>query len=114
MTTISKTDPFLRYREQEILSASPERLVVHLYDFILRCCARQDGSGAARALSVLIDGLNFDYPEIAEGLFRLYDYCLRQVKRQRFEETRTIITELRAAWEQATARPALSPEGAAI
>ncbi len=107
-----RRDPVLSYREQEILSAPTEKLVVHLYDFVLRCCARHDSGGASRALSVLIDGLNFDYPEIAEGLFRLYDYCLRQVKAGRFEETRTIINELRAAWEQATAKPALSPEGA--
>ncbi|MDZ7272052.1 MAG: flagellar protein FliS [candidate division KSB1 bacterium] len=107
-----RRNPLLSYREQEILAAPPEKLVLHLYDFILRCCACQDSGGAARALSVLIDGLNFDYPEIAEGLFRLYDYCLRQVKARRFEETRTIITELRAAWEKATVRPALSPEGA--
>jgi len=105
-------DPSLRYKEQEILSAPAEKLVLHLYDFILRCCARNDGAGAARALSVLIDGLNFNYPEVAEGLFRLYDYCLRQVKSQRFDETRTIITELRAAWEKATAKPALAQEGA--
>ncbi len=104
-------DPSLKYREQEILSAPAEKLVLHLYDFILRCCARNDGTGAARALSVLIDGLNFNYPEVAEGLFRLYDYCLRQVKSGRFEETRTIITELRAAWEKATATPVLAQEG---
>ena len=62
--------PMIKYKEQEILSASPERLVLHLYDYIIRCCSTANCRDAARAVAELIDGLDFTYNEIADNLNR--------------------------------------------
>ena len=63
--------------------------------------ARRDSQRARRGLVELIGALNFDYQEIALGLFRLYDYCLTALGRGRFDEASGIMRELKAAWEQA-------------
>ena len=89
----------LKYKEQEIFSASPERLILYLYDHIIRCCSLQDDLGATRAIAELIDGLNFEYKEISKGLLRLYDYCLTRIRAGQFDEPKMIIKELRKNWE---------------
>ncbi len=94
--------PMAKYKEQEVLSASPQRLVLHLYDHIIRCCSIRNSDGASRAVAELIDGLNFEYSEISGGLLRLYEYCLRRIKAEEFEEPMKIIKELRQTWAQVT------------
>jgi flagellar protein FliS len=94
--------PMIKYKEQEVLSASPERLVLHLYDHVISCCSNNNSDGACRALVELIDSLNFDYSEISSGLLRLYEYCLKQLKVNKFDETLAIMKELRQTWAQAT------------
>ena len=93
----------LKYKRQEILAAPPERLVLHLYDYIISCCAMRNCVNASRGIAELIDGLNLEYREIAMGLLRLYEYCLRQVKAGKYDEVRTIIRGLRDSWAEALA-----------
>lgn len=88
------------YLEQEIMTLNPVQLLIKAYDAGVTACNRRDESKASAVLVELIDSLNFDYAEIANSLFRLYEYCLREVKRGNFEVTVKILKELRDTWVQ--------------
>ena len=62
------------YRNQDVMGASPIRLVVMAYNLAINACEQQDFTRATKAISVLRDALNFDYPEVSVGLFRLYQW----------------------------------------
>ena len=64
------------YRQQDVMGASPLRLVIMAYDLAIQSCEVKDFEKATKAISVLRDALNFDYPEVAVGLFRLYQWCI--------------------------------------
>ena len=89
------------YREQEILSAKPEVLVLFLYDYAIRGCKKEDAQLASSALVELIDALNFEYREVAVGFLKLYEYCLRMVKSENYKAALKILTELKDTWAQA-------------
>lgn len=86
------------YRFQEIMGASPIRLVVMSYDVAIQACQQEDFSRATRAISVLRDALNFDYNEAALTLFELYQWCLDSVRKENYQEALRILTDLREAW----------------
>src|SRR3990172_9583160 len=75
------------YLEQEIMTLNPVQLLIKAYDAGITACNRRDESKASAVLVELIDSLNFDYAEIANSLFRLYDYCMREIKRGNFDIT---------------------------
>ena len=90
-----------QYKLQEIAVATPGKLVLHVYDYAIQSCIRKDIDGASNALVELIDSLNFDYQEIASGLFRLYEYLMRLVKVGEFELPLDLLKKLRYTWNQA-------------
>jgi len=65
------------YLEQEVLSWSPEKLVLKTYDVFLAASRRRDIVRMNRALAQLMGALNFEAGEIAVRLYRLYEYCQR-------------------------------------
>jgi flagellar protein FliS len=89
----------LIYQKQAILNASPIKLVVKMYDFLIQASYREDDRKVREILSGLIQGLNFDY-EPAGQLFELYRYCQDLSRKQRFEEIREILGSLRDTWEE--------------
>ena len=88
------------YLEQEIMTLNPLQLLIKAYDAGITACNRKDEHKASAVLTELIDSLNFDYAEIANSLFRLYEYCMREVKRGNFDVTVKILKELRETWIQ--------------
>ncbi|HHT9146957.1 MAG TPA: flagellar export chaperone FliS [Candidatus Wunengus sp. YC61] len=88
------------YLEQEIMTLNPVQLLIKAYDAGITACNRKDESKASTVLVELIDSLNFDYAEIANSLFRLYDYCMREIKRGNFDVTLKVLKELRETWLQ--------------
>jgi len=88
------------YLEQEIMTLNPVQLLIKAYDAGIAACNRKDEAKSSAVLVELIDSLNFDYAEIANSLFRLYEYCIREVKRGNFETTLKILKELRETWIQ--------------
>ncbi len=92
------------YLAQQINAMTPMELLIKLYDAAIASCAQKDSRRLSQALVELIATLNFEYREIAVGLFRLYNYCLRNGKRGRFELVEPILTELRDTWKQAMER----------
>lgn len=86
------------YRQQEVMGASPLHLVVMTYDVAIRACEQQNLARAAQAVSLLRDSLNFDYPEAATGLFRLYQWCLDCIRAGDYAEALKTLRSLREAW----------------
>ena len=80
---------------------SQQQLLLQLYDFAVAGCLAHDARKATAAIVELIGALNFDYEEIATGLYRLYEYSLREIRAQRFEAAGQILGGLREAWQQA-------------
>ena len=88
------------YRSQEIMGASPLHLVIMAYDVAIRACYNKDFEKSTRAISLLRDALNFDYPEVAVGLFRVYQWCLDCIRQGDYEAASKALSELRDAWKQ--------------
>jgi flagellar secretion chaperone FliS len=109
------------YTESSVLSASPERLVVMLYDGAIRflyagaAAAREGRRDVARdrlrRAQAVIDELNrsldMSQGEIARNLRDLYSFCSRHIidstakaDPSGYEEVAKLLSELREAWEQ--------------
>ncbi len=86
------------YRFQEVMGASPIRLVVMSYDVAIQACQQRDFSRATRAISVLRDALNFDFNDTAMALFGLYQWCLDCIRNEEYQLAAETLTELRDAW----------------
>lgn len=86
------------YREQEVVGASPLHLVVMAYDLAIRACEQQDFEKSIRTISVLRDALDFDYPEVSMGLFRLYQWSLDAIRKGDYASALSVMRELRDAW----------------
>ena len=91
-------DPYLK---QKIFSASPEQLISYVYDVIIAACHRKDQERALQGLMELVSALNFDYKDIAVPMYQLYQYCLDQVRKRKFDEVKGLIGGLKAAWTAA-------------
>ena len=100
------------YLQQDVMGASPVHLVVMAYDLAIKACEQKDFVRATRAVSVLRDALNFDYGDVAMGLFRLYQWCLDCVRQEDYTSALVTLRELREAW--VTVEKRLSPVAAAM
>lgn len=89
------------YRNEHLMNLSPVQVVQKLYDVAIQGCKKQNYPLAQRAITELIVGLNFEQQEMALGLFRLYDYCKRQIREGKSDEAVVILEDLRATWSQA-------------
>ena len=88
----------MEYRQQEVMGASPLRLVVMAYDFSIRACEQQDFAQASKGISALRDALDYDFPEAAVGLFRIYQWCLTCIRKGDFRSAKDTLEDLRTAW----------------
>lgn len=87
-----------RYKQQDVMSASPLRLVIMTYDLAIRACEQQDFAKAVKTISALRDTLDMDYPDVSLGLFRLYQWCLDCIRKGDYTSAITTLSELRGAW----------------
>jgi len=87
-----------KYRQQDVISASPLRLVIMTYDLAIRACEQQDFAKATKTISALRDALDLNYPDVAVGLFQLYQWCLDCIRKNDYASALTTLTELRSAW----------------
>ena len=120
------------YAQDSVLTASPEKLVVMLYDGLARFLARgaaairaEDAAAAGNALNragaildELLATLDPAAGEIAERLAEIYLFCKRellaaQLKRdpKRIERVAKLLAELREAWSTIAAAPPVAAAG---
>lgn len=93
-----------QYLLKEILDATPEQIIIKIYDFAILHCIKKDLHKTNKAIQELINALRFDDEqarEISVGLFRLYQYCQDQMRQQNYEVVQKILTELRDTWIEA-------------
>lgn len=93
-----QTAYYKKYQQQDVMNASPLRLVIMTYDLAIRACEQQDFAKATKTISALRDTLDLDYPDVAVGLFRLYQWCLDCIRKNDYASAITTLTELRGAW----------------
>lgn len=89
------------YRYQEVMNASPIRLIIITYDVAITACQQGDLNRTTQALSVLRNSLDFKYAEVANRLFALYLWCADLARAGKWDEAAKILTELRESWVQA-------------
>jgi flagellin-specific chaperone FliS len=90
-----------QYRHQDVMGATPIHLVVMAYDVAIRACEKNDFEKAAKTIGMLQNALDFDYPEVSMGLFRLYQWCLECIRHGDFGTAASTLLELRSAWRKA-------------
>jgi flagellin-specific chaperone FliS len=88
-----------QYRNQDVMGASPLRLVIMTYDLAIRSCEKKDFTKSVTTISALRDALDLDYPEVSMGLFRLYQWCMDSIREGDYESAIRTLTELREAWK---------------
>jgi flagellar secretion chaperone FliS len=96
-----------QYLANEILDASPEQLIMKVFNFAIQNCQKHNMIKTNEALQVLINALNFDNPEAKEisiGFFRIYQYCQDQMRKQNYEIVLKVLTDLKETWETALAK----------
>jgi flagellin-specific chaperone FliS len=77
--------------------SSGERLL-GLYNHAVTGCAERNREQVTAALEELISLLDFGYGEVAEGFYRLYSFCLREIRLGQFEQPAWILRDLRDTW----------------
>jgi flagellin-specific chaperone FliS len=87
-----------QYQQQDVMSASPLKLVIMTYDLAIRSCEQRDFAKSVKTISALRDALDMDYPDASLGLFRLYQWCLDCIRQGDYASAVTTLSELRSAW----------------
>ncbi len=93
-----KKNPYLL---QQIRGASPEKLILMLYDVGLKSCRARDKGKASKVFVELISALNFDYNDVALKYFDLYRFALDGVNAGKYENAIMVLEGLRDVWETA-------------
>lgn len=96
----NKINPYLA---NQILNASPEQLLIKIFDFAIINSEKKDMIKTNNAVQELIGLLRFDdesYKELSINLIRLYQYCQDQARKSNFNIVTKILTELRESWLQ--------------
>jgi flagellar protein FliS len=96
----NKLNPYL---VKEIMEATPQQLLIKIYDFAILNCQRQNLLKTNKAIQELINSLRFDdeaTKDIAVGLYKLYQFCQEQMRKQNYEIVYKILVELRESWQK--------------
>lgn len=118
-------NPYNQYKQTSVETASPEKLILMLYDgaikFINQAKISMDEKNIEETnkaliktqniISELIIGLNMDTGEIARNLYNLYDYFQRRLVEANtkkdtgiLDEVLGYLEELRDTWAEAAAK----------
>ncbi len=89
------------YRNNQVVGASPLERVIMVYDVAIQSCGHRDLERTTRALGVLRDALNYEYPEMANRLLAIYLWCLELTRKGKWDDAAEILQDLRESWEEA-------------
>lgn len=90
-----------QYHQQAITSASPNELVLKLYELGVSACHTDDRAKLRGVLVELMSSLNHDADEeLAGQLHALYEYCLNESAMGDLDTVGEILGGLRDAWRQ--------------
>ena len=96
-----------QYQHQDVTSASPERLIVKLYDLGIAACYRGDQEQTRAVIIELMSSLNHEQGgDLAARLYALYVYCLDECTRGDLHTVADLFGGLREAWQEGVLRRA--------
>jgi len=119
--TMAIPNPYQQYRQQQVNTATPDRLLIMLYDGALRFCQQAKTAleqkqmelahvNLTKAQNIIVEfmtTLNMNY-EISRNLYALYDYLYNRLVEANIkkdaaivEEASGFLTELRKTWAEA-------------
>ena len=104
MNSRAKYNRAQSYVVNDVLEASPEKLIMKIYDFAIAKCSAHDIIKTNAALNELIYALNYDTKEVEQvsiGLLKLYRFCQDQMRKRNYDIVLKILTELRDTWTKA-------------
>ncbi len=90
-----------KYLINDILDASPQKLLIKIFDFAIAQSKNGNLEKTNKALMELISALRFDNEEVSQisiGLKKLYEFCQEQMRKQNYDIVVKILTELRQSW----------------
>jgi flagellar protein FliS len=96
-----RTNRAKSYVVNNVLEATPEKLIMKIYDFAILKCKARDLEKTNAALNELIYALNYDTEEVGEisiGLLKLYKFCQEQMRKRNYDIVEKILTDLRDTW----------------
>ncbi len=93
-----KPNPYL---VQKILTASPEQLVLYIYDASSVACGNENSIKAIEAIQELINSLDFKEKKIAGTFYHMYQYILNLIHKKQFTEAQVLLREIRNTWAEA-------------
>jgi flagellin-specific chaperone FliS len=96
-----KTKKVNPYLAQKIMTASPEQLILYIYDASISACGRKDRVRAAEAIQELINSLNFKEKKVAGTFYQMYQYILNLIHKNEFDEALVFLREIRSTWAEA-------------
>lgn len=99
--TVTKQNRLNQYLVNDITEATPQQLLIKIYDFAIINCKKQNLAKTNEALQVLINALSFDNKEVTEvstGLLKLYQYCKNEMRNKNYTVVYKILTELKESW----------------
>ena len=90
-----------RYQEQAIQTATPEQLILKLYNLGVASCENGDRSKLRAVLVELISSLNFDEGgDLANRLYSIYEFCLNESAVGDLDAVQEMLEGLRDAWKE--------------
>ena len=95
---VKKHNPYLA---QKIMTASPEQLILYIYDASISACGRKDNVKALEAIQELINSLNFKDKKIAGIFYHMYQHILNLIHKKEFSEAQVLLREIRNTWANA-------------
>jgi len=91
------------YVVNDILNATPQQLLIKVYDFAIGQCKRKNIEKTNKALMILMDSLKYDTEAVSEisiGLRKLYEFCQDQMRKSNYDVVLQILTDLRETWNK--------------
>lgn len=94
-----------QYQQQAVLTASPEHLILKLYDIGISACHRGDRQKVRKVLVELTGSLNFEKGgDLATRLYALYEYCILEAGLGDLNTIAEILDGLRESWREVVVR----------
>ena len=99
-STTSSKNRLNQYVMKEIMEATPQQLLIKIYDFAILNCKKNDLAKTTAAIQELINALKFDDQcrETATGFYKLYLFCQEEMRKKNYDNVLKILSELRESW----------------